>query len=478
MLHRPALVLTLAALACSPFAAVAAERGVSAGGEPAAIRTEGYSAVVKEVGPSVVTVFSSRTLQARRADLPEDLPPMFRDLFGGPGGPDLPEGLKQEGLGSGVVVSADGYILTNHHVVKDADEVRVRLANNYDEFPAKVVGSDAKSDLAVLKIDVGSIQLKPVRFADSTKAEVGDVVLAIGNPLGVGQTVTMGIVSAVNRGVGIVDYEDFIQTDAAINMGNSGGALVSSAGELLGINTAILSRSGGSIGIGFAVPANLARGVMEQIIADGKVVRGFLGVMIQPVTPDLAKAMKLKRHEGALVGDVTADSPAAKAGLRAGDVIVAYGDQPIADPRQLRLRVSQSKPGTSVPVTLVRKGEEQRVEVAVGTLSDDAEVASGKPDADPSGGNIGVRLQDLDERARRRLRLPDRVQGALVGEVLPGSRAAEAGLRPGDVIHEVDGTAVDSAKAAVEAIRAATEGSVVLRIWSQGGSRFLAVPVR
>ena len=484
MLCRPFLTLTLATIAgLAPLAA--AERGAAAASEPAPIaasiatpiatRVDSYATVVTEVGPSVVTVFSSRTRpRGAQQQLPPDLPPMFREFIG-PGGPELPEDQKQEGLGSGVVISADGFILTNHHVVKDADEVRVRLANNYDEYVAKVVGSDAKSDLAVLKIDVGSTSLRPVRFADSTKAQVGDVVLAIGNPLGVGQTVTMGIVSAVNRGVGIVDYEDFIQTDAAINMGNSGGALVSTGGELLGINTAILSRSGGSIGIGFAVPANLARGVMEQIIAGGTVVRGFLGVMIQPVTPELATAMKLKRHEGALVGDVSPDSPAAKAGLVAGDVIIAYADEPITDPRQLRLRVAQSKPGTTVPVTVVRQGEEKRIEVAVGTLSGDDTVAAKRDEPNRvQGGGIGVRLQPLDDRLRRRMRIPERIVGALIAEVEPGSRAAGAGLRPGEVIHVVNGEAVADAETVAAAVRAAKDG-LVLRVWSEGGSRFVAV---
>jgi len=472
MFRRPFISLTLLALVgLSPIAA--AERGNAGGAAPAGVRMDGYAAIVTEVGPSVVTVFSSRTVQRGQQQMPPDLPPMFREFLG-PGGPELPEDLKQEGLGSGVVVSADGYILTNHHVVKDADEVRVRLANNYDEYVAKVVGSDAKSDLAVLKIEVGKAALTPVRFADSTKAQVGDVVLAIGNPMGVGQTVTMGIVSAINRGVGIVDYEDFIQTDAAINMGNSGGALVSTGGELLGINTAILSRSGGSIGIGFAVPANLARGVMEQIIASGTVVRGFLGVMIQPVTRELAAAMKLKRHEGALVGDFAPDSPAAKAGLAAGDVIIAYAGEPITDPRQLRLRVAQTKPGTSVPVTVVRDGEEKQVEVVVGTLGGDDSVAATPGDPERVKGGIGVRLQALDDRLRRRLRIPERITGALIGEVEPGSRAASAGLRPGEVIHTVNGEAVADAEATATAIRGAKDG-LVLRVWNEGGSRFVAV---
>ena len=269
----------------------------------------------------------------------------------------------RKGLGSGVIVTKDGYILTNNHVVDNADEVKVTLQDGR-EFTAKVIGRDPKSDVAVIKIDANGLPVVPM--ADSDKVEVGDIVLAIGNPFGVGQTVTTGIVSATGRGnLGIEDYEDFIQTDAAINPGNSGGALVDTEGRLIGINTAIFSRTGGNMGIGFAIPSDLARSVMDSLIQYGHVTRGYLGVMIQDLTPALAKEFKLKDSTGALVGDVVPKGPADKAGFKDGDVVLEYNGKKVPDSRRLRLAVGDTKPGTTVPVKILREGASKTLEVTV-----------------------------------------------------------------------------------------------------------------
>jgi len=281
-----------------------------------------FAPVIKQVGPSVVNIYTNKTTRADQGMAPFLDDPFLRRFFGGPF-ESIPRERKEQALGSGVIVSTDGYILTNNHVVEGADEIKVALNDNKTTYDAKLVGTDPQTDIAVIKVNAKD--LPAITLTDSDNVQVGDVVLAIGNPFGIGQTVTMGIVSAKGRGgMGIVDYEDFIQTDASINPGNSGGALVDATGRLIGINQSIISRSGGNQGVGFSVPVNLAKYVMERLVADGKVTRGYLGVMIQPVTDDLAKAFELKDNSGALVGDVTEDSPAEEAGLKEGDVITEF----------------------------------------------------------------------------------------------------------------------------------------------------------
>src|SRR6266540_5522416 len=295
--------------------------------------TASFSPVVKKVAPSVVNVFTTKTV---RNPWPEVTPffddPFFRRFFGQPFGDNegrrQPRTFKERSLGSGVIVTRDGYLLTNNHVVDGADEIKAARDKDKKQFTARVVGRDPKTDIAVLKIDAKDLPF--ITFADSDKLEVGDVVLALGNPFGIGQTVTMGIVSATGRGgMNIEDYEDFIQTDAAINPGNSGGALVDAEGRLIGINTAILSRTGGNQGIGFAIPVNLARDVMNSLVTDGKVTRGYFGVMIQDLTPALARKLDLKQRNGALVGDVVPKSPADKAGIQSGDVVTELDGKPV-----------------------------------------------------------------------------------------------------------------------------------------------------
>src|SRR5438477_6125431 len=332
--------------------------------------------------------------------------PFFRRFFGSPfddnGGRRQPRTFKERSLGSGVIVTKDGYILTNNHVVDGADEIKVARDKDKKQFTAKVVGRDPKTDIAVLKIDARDLPF--ITFADSDKLEVGDVVLALGKPFGIGQTVTMGIVSATGRGgMGIEDYEDFIQTDAAINPGNSGGALVDAEGRLIGLNTAILSRSGGNQGIGFAIPANLARDVMEGLIKDGHVTRGYLGVMIQDVTPSLAKEFKLKENgAGALVSDVTADSPAEKAGLKSGDVIVEFDGKKVTDSRHLKREVARVHPGQTIPVKVLRDGSNKTLQVAVRETPGVERLAKNDSQGkgDDNGTLNGVTVGDLDRGAR------------------------------------------------------------------------------
>ena len=370
--------------------------------------TEGFSAVVEPLLPAVVNISTSKMVKSSQNDSPFSNDPFFRQFFGNPfgdGGKEeqqQPREQKEHSLGSGVVVNPDGYILTNNHVVDGASDVQVTLSDKRN-FKAKIVGTDARSDLAVLKISASS--LASVTLGDSTKAKVGDIVLAIGDPFGIGETVTMGIVSAKGRrGLGIEGpegYEDFIQTDASINPGNSGGALVNTRGELIGINTAIISNGGGgNQGIGFAIPVNMAREIMEQILKTGKVSRGYLGIMIQEVTPDLAKAFSLPAAQGALVGGVTPDSPGAKAGLQKGDVVTTLNGQQISDYSDLRLRIAQSAPGTVVKLDVLRNGQKQQINATLGeylrgALANDLNVPAALAIAEEAGGQAARVLGTL-----------------------------------------------------------------------------------
>ena len=435
-----------------------------------------YSPVVKKVLPSVVRVNVKQKARFASAQMP-DLPPELRRFFGpgmpgmpGDGG-EMPRGPRPQGVGSGVIVTADGYILTNNHVVEGADEVRVSLQDGR-ELDAKVVGTDPKSDVAVLKVDGGD--LPALTIGDSELLEVGDVVLAIGNPFGIGQTVTMGIVSATSRATMGLDYEDFIQTDAAINPGNSGGALVDAAGRLVGINTAILSRSGGNQGIGFAIPVGLARDVMESLVRDGKVTRGYLGVMIQDVNPALARKFGLEDSKGALVGEVTPDGPADKAGVESGDVVTSIEGREIRDSRHLKLAVAKIRPGDTASVKVLRDGSVKTLKVKVGELPGEKTVAKASP-AEDEGTLNGVGVSDLDGKVRRQFNIPAGLEGAVVSEVAPDSAAAEAGLQPGDVILEINRTAVKDAGDAVRLTETSDDKATLLKVWSRGGSRYVVV---
>lgn len=447
--------------------------------------TPSFAPVVKKVAPSVVSIFASRTLKESdmremRRIHPFFNDPSFREFFGEPGQRGRPQ--REEALGSGVIVSEDGYILTSNHVIDGADDIKVEL-NGGKEFTAKIVGSDPLTDTAVIKIE--STGLFAATLANSDKLEVGDIALAIGNPFGIGQTVTMGIISATGRGdLGIVAYEDFIQTDASINMGNSGGALVDAQGRLIGINTAILSRTGGNQGVGFAIPINMGRMVMERLISEGKVTRGYLGVSLQPLTPDLAERFELKEQNGALINEVVEGTPAAEAGLKPGDVVVEFNGKKISDYRQLRLLVSQTLPKTKATFKILRAGKPRTVNVTLAELPSQR-VLSGmmRPGQGP-GADLaepetleGVEVGDLDQRSRRQFSIPNHVRGALVTNVEPDSNAYEAGLRPGDVILEFEQQPVRSADDAVELSNNFKGGKVLLRVWSKGSAKYIFVNV-
>src|SRR5216684_3858521 len=345
----------------------------------------GFAPVIKTVLPDVVNISTSKVVKASdhldmQGEMPEGVPPFFQQFFGQQFGPNSENrsprqrDQREDSLGSGVIVSPDGYILTNNHVIDGATDVRVTLSDKR-QLKAKVVGTDPKTDIAVLKVEGSGFPA--ITIADSSKVQVGDYALAIGDPFGVGQTVTMGIISALNRGnLGIEDYENFIQTDAPINPGNSGGALINDRGELVGINTAILSGgSGGNQGIGFAIPMNLARQVMNQILDHGKVTRAYLGIMVQDVTPAIAKAMGQSELRGALVGDVKTSSPAGKAGLQRGDIILEINGKQVADSRELRMNISMMKPDADVKVKILREGKQSDVTVKLGELPGSQEQA-------------------------------------------------------------------------------------------------------
>ncbi len=429
-----------------------------------------FAPIVKKVVPSVVKVEVIIPGKETEIALPDD--PFFRQFFG-LGGHQKWMTPPESGVGSGVIVTKDGYILTNNHVVDNAREVKVTL-NDGRVLKAKVVGKDPESDLAVIKIDA---QDQPaIAFADSSQCEVGDVVLAVGNPFAIGQSVTMGIISATGRASMGLKYEDFIQTDAAINPGNSGGALVDAEGRLIGINTAIYSRSGGNQGVGFAIPTDLARGVMVSLIEHGKVTRGHLGVRIQDVTPLLAKKFDLKNDQGALVGEVESNSPADKAGMKYGDVILEFNHHKVTDSRHLRLEVAETAPGDRVPVEVLRDGSVRTLEVKVNELPGGEQVAANNSGhSDGSDTLQGVGVSDLDSHARQQFNIPDDIKGAVVTEVAPNSASAEAGLKPGDVIMEINHHHVGGAADAVRLTEHARDKTTLLHVWSKEGSHYLVV---
>lgn len=449
----------------------------------------GFAPVVKSVLPDVVNISTSKVVKSSdRMDLqdgmPEDMPPFFQQFFGQQFGhngqqfgPDQDNrsprnrGQREDSLGSGVIVSPDGYILTNNHVIDGATDVRVTFGDKR-QLKAKVIGSDPKTDIAVLKVD--GTDFPAITIGDSSKVQVGDYALAIGDPFGVGQTVTMGIISALNRGnLGIEDYEDFIQTDAPINPGNSGGALINDRGELVGINTAILSGgSGGNQGIGFAVPINLARSVMSQILDHGKVNRAYLGIMVQDVTPGISKAMNLKDMKGVLVGDVTPNGPAQKSGVQRGDVILEINGRTMEDSRQLRNTVSMMTPDATVNLKLVRNGSPTNVSVKLGELPTDKEQAKAEEGTSDKALN-GVTVENLDAQTARQLGLSASTAGVVVTDVDPSSALASAGLRRGDVIQEVNHQPVKNVSQFEEAMHKAGDNPLLL-VNRKGSTLFLA----
>ncbi|MFN7623812.1 MAG: Do family serine endopeptidase [Acidobacteriota bacterium] len=444
----------------------------------------GFSPIAKAVTPAVVTI--NVQSRARQSQIPPFLEP-FRDFFDRPGRPNQPEDpegpdgdnenmprrrgtpgpLRPSGVGSGIIVSPDGYILTNNHVVDDADKVTVELADRR-QYEAKVVGTDAPSDVAVSKIEANNLPTVP--FGDSEKVEVGDIVLAVGNPLGIGQTVTMGIISAKGRrspGGDNRSYEDFLQTDAAINRGNSGGALVNLRGELIGIPSQILSQTGGNIGIGFAIPTKMARNVMDQLIRNGKVRRGKLGVYVRDLQPEIAKQFGFKGTDGAFVDDVEKGEPADLAGVQPGDIITEFQGQRIQDSSQLRNLASQTVPGTQVKFKVWRDNGERELNAKLAEVDLAAGAAQPKATTEGEAGTgllSGVQAENVTPDWIRQLNLPSGTQGVVVTKVDQNSRAAAAGLRRGDVIERVGQQVVTNSSDFNAAARKASGSEVLLRI--------------
>lgn len=445
--------------------------------------SKGFADLVDRVMPAVVSVqvkyanaAASDEDQAQGRKMPGGMEdffkqfPQFRDLpgMGGQGG----EGEDQQrrggmAVGSGFIISADGYAVTNNHVVKDADQVSVTMKDG-SELKAEVIGTDPKTDLALIKIDGEG---KKFDFVSFTKGEprVGDWVMAVGNPFGLGGTVTTGIVSALGRDIGSGPYDNFMQIDAAINRGNSGGPAFNLEGEVVGINTAIFSPSGGSVGIGFAIPASSAESIIESLKENGKVTRGWLGVQIQPVTEDIAESLGLKDAKGAIVADVTEDSPALAAGVKQGDTILQIDGKDVSDSRDLSRKVAGIKPGDSVPLTVIRDGKTMDLEVKIGTMPDEPKMAS-KDSKDA--GDKSVSLANLGLKVAPAQDGP----GVTVTEVEAGSAAAEMGLKAGDTILEVAGTEVHAPSDVRAALKTNDKKKVLMLVKTEGGQRFIALP--
>ena len=432
----------------------------------------GFAPIVKQVLPNVVNISSSKVVRTPN-QFAEGMPadPFFQRFFGkGFGfGPEIPKERRERSLGSGVIVSPEGYVITNNHVVDGATDIKVTLSDKR-ELKAQIVGTDPKTDVAVLKLEGASFPA--ITLGDSSKVQVGDYALAIGDPFGVGQTVTMGIVSAKGRGnLGIEDYEDFIQTDAPINPGNSGGALVNDRGELVGINTAILSHgSGGNEGIGFAIPVNLARNVMNQILDHGKVTRGYLGVVVQPITPAMAKALGQNEPKGVLVGDVSSNGPARAAGVERGDIILELNGKPMNDANELRNTVAMMQPGEEAKLKIARNGSTRDLSLKLGELPSTKEEAQNQGESGSKDALEGVSVENLDAESAKELGLPTSTKGVVVTEIDPSSPKADSGLRKGDVIQEVNHQPVNNVAEFEKAMH--KSGNQALLLVNRGGTTF------
>jgi serine protease Do len=440
---------------------------------------DSYADIVDGVSQGVVTIRAQgrARVSPTQFQMPDD--DLFNQFFGNRGGrPQGPQARpRQSALGSGVLVTTDGYILTNNHVVEGADSISVDLTDGRT-LTAKVIGTDKPTDLALIK--VSGTGFHPVALGNSGAVKVGDVVLAIGNPLNVGQTVTMGIISAKGRSTGVGDgsYEDFLQTDAPINHGNSGGALVNTKGELVGINSQILSNSDGNIGIGFAIPANMAKHVMEDLRTKGKVTRAQLGVSVQRVTPDLATSLGLKETAGVVVSGVTPGSAAERAGVKRGDVIKAFNGQPVHDTNTLRNRVADAGPGTTADLVVVRDGSEKHLSAKLDEASPDKLARRGGGENDGRGDDkmaLGISVAPLTPELADRLRAPKNAQGLVVEEVNPDGRAADAGLQPGDIIQEANRQPVKTVDDLRAAARGASDKPLLLLVNRQGNDIFVTV---
>lgn len=479
------LSIFLVFCACCLMCANAAARGTAdnAGNiELLSRMSDAFATLVKKVEPAVVFVQVSKTLQGGQLGggqggdpfgLFND--PMFQRFFGPQFRPRQrrPRKFKQMGQGSGFIITHDGYIMTNNHVVGEADEIDVKLTDGR-KFRAKVIGTDPKSDVAVIKIDAKGLPVVPL--GDSEKLKVGEWVLAIGNPFGLTHTVTVGVVSAKGRShLGINDYEDFIQTDAAINPGNSGGPLINIRGEVVGMNTAIFSRNGGSMGIGFAIPVNMAKAVKDQLLKNGKVVRGWLGVIIQDIDDELAKSFDLKKSEGVLVAEVSPDSPADRGGLRQGDVILRLNGEVVDDVGDLRNRIALTAPGTKISLDILRNGKHRTLKVKIGEQPDSKIVSKANHKLL---GKLGLVVQDLTPDLAQQFGYAEG-QGVLVAEVEPGSPAASVGMRAGQLIEETNRVPVHNMKEFLDALKLSNNtGRVLFRIRDGEYGRYVAIRIR
>jgi len=480
--YRAAFAAVILILVCS-LSLPAATAAESPGRQFLRESGKAFAEIAKEASPAVVSIRVEKTMESVPGfsfgdgdgqDPMEDLfNRFFRDRM--PQGHPTPKSKPQrrpraQGLGSGFVISPDGYILTNNHVVKDADKVKVQLTNG-KEYTAKVIGADAPTDVAVIKVDANN--LPTLKLGDSDELQVGEWVIAIGNPFGLTSTLTVGVVSAKGRsGLNIEDYEDFIQTDAAINMGNSGGPLLNVDSKVIGINTAIVSPSGGSLGIGFAIPINMVKTIYKQLIDKGSVTRGYLGIIIQQLTPELAKSFNLEIHKGILISEVATDSPAEKAGLKSGDVITELNDELAEDVGRFRSHVAALEPGTKADLVIYRDGKEKTVAVEIGKLPSDAKIGLAESESDT---NIGLQVQDLTAELAKRFGY-ESDKGVVVTEVEPGSPAAEEGVEPGMLIMQVERqpvTNVEEFQAAIKKLK--SKNSVLLLVKQGKYSRFVAI---
>jgi len=441
---------------------------------------DSFADLAEKLLPVVVNISTSQMVEQQPGS--EEFEEFFKEFFERRGG-EAPQPRRQNALGSGFIIDASGYIVTNHHVIAEADEISVRLADD-TVLEAELVGSDEKTDLALLKV-TSPTPLPATTWGDSEAARIGDWVVAIGNPFGLGGTVTAGIVSARQRDINAGPYDDFIQTDAAINRGNSGGPMFNLDGEVIGINSAIFSPSGGSIGIGFAIPSNLARNVIDQLRETGTVRRGWLGVRIQTVTDELAEGMRLNTTQGALVASVTEGGPAEASGIQQGDVILKFNGRVVPDMRKLPRMVAETAIGETVPVVVWRKGEEVTIDVKLGELDDvqlAAETTGPEPGASETGsiGELGLQLAQISPALREQFQLDEKTAGVVITDVDAAGSAAEKGLRPGDVIVEVDQEEVSSPdQVAKQVQKAKDEGYrvVTLLVFRQGDFQWVAVRI-
>jgi len=451
--------------------------------ESTARAPQGFVELANKLAPIVVNISTTIAPETRapRGPRPQQPAPdpfgqepgadpfeFWRRFFGEPFGMPDPRGTPRQGLGSGFIIDASGLILTNNHVIENADKITVRLPDR-KEYAAKVVGRDPRTDIAVIRITEKDLNLPEAPLGDSSKLEVGEWVIAMGSPFGLDNSVTAGIVSAKGRWIGAGAYDNFIQTDASINPGNSGGPLINMRGEVVGINTAIFSRTGGNLGIGFAIPINLAKDIVPQLVKEGKVTRGWLGVSIQRITPELAESLGLEERRGALVAGVEPGSPAEQAGIKTGDVIIEYGGEKVADSTELPIMVARTEVEKPVKITVVRDKRQVPLTVKIGELKDEAVVA-----AAPQTGKLGLTVQNLTPQMAERLGLKE-TRGVVVTAVDPESPAAQGGLRPGDIVLEANRKAINDAADLRQIVDSAKPGENLLFLVRRGESNMFLV---